>query len=344
MNVIASPLKIEILWTQQGAHGVALTVIDVLTTLCALAAMRAASAPAPLVWRWRVMAGQRVPKLPAALTNLAPQRFKGTADILVLPGWHAHSGPHLDQRVAQAANLAAYMREVHSLGGLIVGVGNAAALLGQAGLLKGRDAVAPWPFVSSVMRHSEGIHLRSDCAWTTCERLWTCNSPVWTTEIFLDALKQTHCAELAIAASHVLLHSAERQQVSAQIVQDSSTRKVPPGAVEQARRWLEDHLTEAYDLRQLAQAGATSQSTLLRHFAATHGQSPLQYLHGLRMARARVLLETTYLPVDQVALACGYVDVGTFRRLFQRTTNELPALYREHYRLRTQRPRWTGAA
>ena len=93
---------------------------------------------------------------------------------------------------------------------------------------------------------------------------------------------------------------------------------------------------------QLAQACATSTRTLLRHFSATHGQSPLQYLHSLRIARAQVMLETTYLPVDQVAQACGYTDVGTFRRLFLRATQELPAAYRAHYRLRTLRTRWPG--
>jgi transcriptional regulator GlxA family with amidase domain len=92
----------------------------------------------------------------------------------------------------------------------------------------------------------------------------------------------------------------------------------------------------------LAQAVATSPRTLLRHFASSQQQSPLLYLQGLRMARARVLLETTYLPVDQLALACGYTDAGTFRRHFLRAAGELPAAYRQHNRLRTSRARWLG--
>ena len=60
------------------------------------------------------------------------------------------------------------------------------------------------------------------------------------------------------------------------------------------------------------------------------------------MARARVLLETTYVSVEQVAQMCGYQDAGTFRRIFQRQTKELPAAYRERYRLRTSRKRWAG--
>ena len=337
-----STLKLELLWTPSLMSGAALTVVDVLSVVQTLASMRQPHAPAGVRWRWWRADGKPLPRLNPTLTNLPAQSFRGLPDLVVLPGWHAPSGPLLDQRVAQASAACDRIRQVHASGGMVLALGNAAALLGHAGLLNGREAVAPWPFVPAVLRHSEGVRLLTDRPWTVCERLWTCDSPVWTTEILLDALKQTPWAELAVAASHVLLHSPQRQQVAAQIVLDASNRKVPPGAVERARRWLEDHATEPYNLPQLAQACATSTRTLLRHFSATHGQSPLQYLHSLRIARAQVMLETTYLPVDQVAQACGYTDVGTFRRLFLRATQELPAAYREHYRLRTLRTRWSG--
>lgn len=335
-------LKLELLWTPSMVAGAALTTVDVLHVLQVLASMRHPHARAGVRWRWWRADGKPLPRLNKDLTSLPPQTFHGLPDVLVLPGWHAPSGPHLDQLVAQSSAASARIQQVHARGGLVLAVGNAAALLGHAGLLSGREAVAPWHFVPAVLRHSEGVRLLTDRPWTVSERLWTCDSPVWTTEIVLDALKQTPWAELAVAASHVLLHSPQRQQVAAQIVLDASNRKVPPGAVERARRWLEDHATEPYNLPQLALACATSARTLLRHFIATHGQSPLQYQHSLRMARAQVMLETTYLPVDQVAQACGYTDVGTFRRLFLRATQELPAAYREHYRLRTLRTRWPG--
>ena len=337
-----SSLTLELLWTPSMVAGAALTTVDVLHVLQTLASMRHPHARAGLRWRWWRADGKPAPRLNKDLTSLPPQPFHGLPDVLVLPGWHALSGPHLDQLVAQSSAASARIQQVHARGGLVLAVGNAVALLGHAGLLSGREAVAPWHFVPAVLRHSEGVRLLTNQPWTVSERLWTCDSPVWTTEIVLDALKQTPWADLAVAASHVLLHSPQRQQVAAQIVLDASNRKVPPGAVERARRWLEDHATEPYNLPQLAQACATSARTLLRHFSATHGQSPLQYQHSLRMARAQVMLETTYLPVDQIAQACGYTDVGTFRRLFLRATQELPAAYRAHYRLRTLRTRWPG--
>jgi len=77
---------------------------------------------------------------------------------------------------------------------------------------------------------------------------------------------------------------------------------------------------------------------------ATHGQTPLQYLHRQRIIRAKVLLETTYLPIEQIAQACGYTDTGSFRRVFKKIAGALPAHYREKNRLRTSRHRWGRVA
>ena len=48
--------------------------------------------------------------------------------------------------------------------------------------------------------------------------------------------------------------------------------------------------------------------------------TPLNYLHRLRIERAKMLLEVTLHGVESVAEACGYADTSAFRRLFQRET------------------------
>ena len=57
-----------------------------------------------------------------------------------------------------------------------------------------------------------------------------------------------------------------------------------------------------------------------------------------------MLLQTTYLPVEEVGRASGLLSPGTFRRVFLKHTGEKPTDYRQRYRLRTQRPRWAGPA
>ncbi len=357
------PLQVDIAWDPDALQGAALGASDALRVVNELAAMRGRRGPA-VTWRWRVGPGRRPPaSLPQPpRPALAPTATgRGVPDLLLVPGWLARSGPHLHDLVSRHPWLADLANRTHAAGGSVVGMHTGVVLLASAGLLAGREAVVPWPFVPTLMRVASGVRLRGDCAWTVQDRVWTADSPALAVEVLLDALAQAPgaatggrrgesadgdaggLADLARAAAQVLLHSPERQQAGAQLLREPLARRVPPGAVERARRHLEAHLDAPYDLPQLAAAAATSPRTLLRHFEASLGKTPLAYLQGLRMARARVLLETTYLPVEHIAQACGFAHVGTFRRQFTRATEQTPADYRERHRLRVRRPAWGGA-
>ena len=255
--------------------GAAFAVVDVLRTINALAAMRSPRATEPVAWRWCSLVTGRVP---AFLPRSAG--FRGLADGVVVPGWHALSGPHLDRLVRDAAVAAKHLARVHASGGWVAGIANGVALLGKASLLEGRRAVSPWQFVAAVLRHSGGVQLVTDRTWTVDTRLWSCDSPVLVTEVVLDLLRHTQVAELAAATVPLFLHSLERQKVAARIVEGAHQHILPAGALERARRWLENHQAESYSLKATALAAATSERTLLRHFSANYGQSPLDYLHS----------------------------------------------------------------
>ena len=265
-------------------------------------------------------------------------------DLFLMPGWLAQNGPHLDELIQRNAALRTRLQQVHAKGGLIIAVGNASPALGHAKLLTQGEAVCPWAFIPTFRRLSPEATLRADLVWTTHQRMWSCNSPALTTEVLLEALKSSPMAELATSISHVLLPELDRQQTVQQMMREASVKVQAAGSVDLARRYIEAHLTEPYDIEKLSTAATTSARTLLRHFEATHGVSPVNYMHQQRVTRAKVLLETTYLSIEQVAQACGYTDTGSFRRVFQKITGGLPALYREQYRLRTSRRRWRQGA
>ncbi len=332
-------LRVDIAWDPHMLGGPAHAVLDVLHLINLLASLREPRAVAPIAWRWVHATGKRLPALLPRSSG-----YRGKADLLLVPGWHAHDGPDLDRLVAESAPLQQRARELHGAGGQLLTVFNGTALAASTGLLHGRQAVGPWPFLAAILRQDDGIELLTDRPWTQDNRIWTCDAPAHATDVLFALLAQSPIAHLALAASHIVQFEPQRQQMAAGIVRGIHARILPAGAVERAKRWLEKHVSEPYDLAETARAAATSERTLLRHFATTLGQSPLDYLHGLRVARARILLETTYGSVEQIAHMCGYQDLGTFRRVFVHGTGELPATYRDHYRLRTSRKRWRGTA
>jgi transcriptional regulator GlxA family with amidase domain len=328
-----STFSVEIQSSPHNFAGPVHATIDVLKMIQTLSAMRNSQSrkrnALNLSVQWKLWTGKNSRQVP---------------DLFVMPGWLAQNGPHLDELIKSNTALRTRLHQVYEKGGAIVAIGNAAPVLGYAGLITEGEAVCPWAFIPTFRRLSPQVTLRADLMWTRQHRMWTCNSPVLTTELILDALKTSAWAELATATSHVLLPNLDRQQTVQQMMSETSVKVQAAGSVDLARRYIEEHLTEPYNIQKLSAAAATSARTLLRHFEATHSVSPLTYLHQQRMTRAKVLLETTYLSIEQVAQACGYTDTGSFRRVFQKITGGLPALYREQYRLRTSRRRWRQGA
>jgi len=307
-------------------------VVDVLRLVNELAAARGARR-APLSWQWRRADGRKAYRVPA------PSRRSVVPDVLVVPGWHARNGPHLDRLVQRDQVACARLQAVLRGGGQVIAFYTGVALLAHARLLDARRAVVPWPFIAATLRHAPQLQLAEGPAWAVDDRVWSVDSPALATELALQLLQACGLVDLAQAARAVCMHTPERQQLGKAVAQ-LNTRRAGPGAVERARRWLEDNLQSPYSLAATAEAAAISPRSLLRHFRAAFGQTPLQLLHGLRITRARMLLETSYLPVEAIAEHCGWHDVAMLRRAFRRATGTTPTAYRDRFRLRTERRRW----
>ena len=95
--------------------------------------------------------------------------------------------------------------------------------------------------------------------------------------------------------------------------------------------YLRKHLAEPLDLQQLAQRFAMSGRTLIRRFKSATGDTPMAWLQKLRIDKAKNLLETTLLPLEQLTQQVGYEDVSSFRKLFQQYTQMTPKAYRDHF-------------
>jgi transcriptional regulator GlxA family with amidase domain len=96
-----------------------------------------------------------------------------------------------------------------------------------------------------------------------------------------------------------------------------------------AREEMERRLHEPYVLEQLA---ATLEMSLARFtclFADEDGLPPDVYLHQLRLARAKVLLERTFLSVDQVIALVGLRDARQFEGDFRNAYGVSPQALRE---------------
>ena len=91
---------------------------------------------------------------------------------------------------------------------------------------------------------------------------------------------------------------------------------------------MEDALAEAPSVPSMAAAVDLSLSRFAHLFRDETGVPPARYLHTVRMQRARVLLERTFLSVKDVMGRVGFRDPSHFARDFRRFHGVAPSAVR----------------
>lgn len=81
--------------------------------------------------------------------------------------------------------------------------------------------------------------------------------------------------------------------------------------------YIHEKYPEKLTLEDIAGAAAISTRECLRCFRVSIRQSPMEYLIGYRIRAARKLLETTDLPVTEIAMRCGFNSPSYFSKQFR---------------------------
>jgi AraC family transcriptional activator FtrA len=84
-------------------------------------------------------------------------------------------------------------------------------------------------------------------------------------------------------------------------------------------------------IAELAALAAMSERSFMRHFRQATGTSPVHWLIGARMDRARELLESSTLSIDAIAGQCGFGSAITLRHHFRRKLAISPAACRSRF-------------
>ena len=102
-------------------------------------------------------------------------------------------------------------------------------------------------------------------------------------------------------------------------------------AVSKAQEWVHMRDGRGVSLATMASVAGLDRRTLLRRFASATGMSPIKYCRGVRIARARELLEGGDTSQKRIAESLGYKDVASFARVFRKAMGSAPGAYRKRF-------------
>ncbi|MCW3119292.1 MAG: transcriptional regulator, AraC family, partial [Chitinophagaceae bacterium] len=101
--------------------------------------------------------------------------------------------------------------------------------------------------------------------------------------------------------------------------------------VESARDYMLSHFQKNISLQQLAQHCHVSAFHFSRIFKSIQHVSPHQFLCAVRLNHAKILLETTELPVGDMAFECGFNSLEHFVTAYKKNFNMSPTAYRGQF-------------
>jgi signal transduction histidine kinase/DNA-binding LacI/PurR family transcriptional regulator/CheY-like chemotaxis protein len=145
-------------------------------------------------------------------------------------------------------------------------------------------------------------------------------------------LEHFHRGVAAILAKGMFSAAETLEHIGAALERQQGLGRATQQLVRQATACIHLRYAEALTRDDIARRVGISADYLTDCFHQELGITPMTYLRRYRMLRARALLETTDLPIIQVAMQTGFSDGTYFTRTFQREVGMSPRAYRRSRR------------
>ncbi len=138
-----------------------------------------------------------------------------------------------------------------------------------------------------------------------------------------DAVKLSDYCE---NESSEILVAAEGYRWAARLF--NSIFQKPKSMCDEINIFLDRNFDRPLSLDEIAQAAGTDKFNLCRIFKEGCGMTVMQSLKIIRIRKAKHMLWQTSLPVEDIALMCGFQDTSYFIKNFKELVGETPNKYR----------------
>ncbi|MFH9008031.1 GlxA family transcriptional regulator [Streptomyces afghaniensis] len=212
----------------------------------------------------------------------------------------------------------------------IVSICTGAFVLAAAGLLDGRRATTHWQVADHFRRMFPHVDLDPDVLFVDDHPVLTSAGAASGVDVCLHLVRKDHGSLLANTVARRCVVPPFRDGGQAQYIEQPVPEQ---GAASTAatRSWALERLGEPLTLADLAGHARMSLRTFARRFHDEVGLSPGRWLIQQRVARARHLLESSDLTVDQIAGRVGFATGASLRQHLNAAIGVTPQAYRRTF-------------
>jgi transcriptional regulator GlxA family with amidase domain len=212
----------------------------------------------------------------------------------------------------------------------IVSICTGAFVLAAAGLLDGRRATTHWQVADHFRRMFPHVDLDPDVLFVDDHPFLTSAGAASGVDVCLHLVRKDHGSELANRVARRCVVPPFRDGGQAQYI-EQPVPELGAASTAATRAWALQRLDDPLTLADLAGHARMSLRTFARRFHDEVGLSPGRWLIQQRVSRARHLLESSDLTVDQIAGRVGFATGASLRQHLHAAIGVSPQAYRRTF-------------
>lgn len=188
-------------------------------------------------------------------------------------------------------------------------------LLASTGLLNHRRATTAWWLAPVFLKLFPDVRLDTRELVTKDGVFTTAGAAMAQMDLMVGVVARSAGAQVAEGCARTLILDERRSQLPYMGI---GLLSAGDDSISKAAAWARARLEEGVSVAQVASAVGMSPRTFARRVHRTTGVSPINFLQRIRVERAVELIETTRLPIEEIAARVGYSEPSTLRALIRR--------------------------
>jgi AraC family transcriptional activator FtrA len=245
------------------------------------------------------------------------------ADTIVIPGWR-------DADEAPPDALLDRLRAAHARGARLCSICSGVFVLAAAGLLDGQRATTHWRYTEQLKQRYPAIDVLPGDLYVDSGQLITSAGSAAGLDMLLHLVRRDYGARVGNLVAQRLVVAPHREGGQAQYLPRPMAHD-ERGRLTRLMDWVRAHPEERHTVASMAERAAMSARTLQRQFQDATGFGPVEWVARERVALVKDLLETTDLPLAQLAQRAGFGSEESLRHHFRRVAATSPGAYRRRF-------------
>ncbi len=249
-----------------------------------------------------------------------------TTDLVIIPAFTTD----MTESVKRNEAFIPWIRQQYKMGAEVASLCTGAFILASTGLVDGRKCATHWFFADEFRKAFPKVNLVPEKIIVDEFGLYSSGGAYSILNMVLYMVEKFAGREVAIACSKMFEIEFNRESQSSFTIFNGQ-KDHEDDAIKQAQHFIENNFEEKITVERLAGMFALSRRNLERRFKKATSNTPVEYMHRVKVEAAKKSLETGREQVSEIMYRVGYNDSKTFRDIFKKYTGLSPVDYKNRY-------------